>query len=88
MKQDYDRLEFIETLTLGNKEAKEYFEYLRDGYLFKIHSPRNDDPNSLSSIRDMAILEFIQTLIEKSKNIINNQGVKNGTTSNGTPSID
>lgn len=89
MKQDYDRLEFIETSTLGNKEALEYFEYLRDSFLFKIHTPRNDDPNSLSSIRDMAVLEFIQqTLIDKSKKIINQQGVTNETTSNGQPSID
>lgn len=84
---DKDRFEFVEITTLGNKEALDYFEYLRDTYLYKIHSPRSDDPNSLSSIRDMAVLEFIHTLIEKSNDIINKQGVTNGNTSNGQPSI-
>lgn len=88
MRYDYDRRDFVEATTLGHKECIEYLSILRDEILYKIHSPIDRDPNGLESIRDMAKLEFIQTLIDKSKNIINKTGVNNdGTTSNGQPSI-
>lgn len=62
-----ERLEFLKAFVLGSKEAKELFEYMKATILRNVHSVVEmtsfgivSDTNGIRSIRDMAVLEFIQ----------------------------
>lgn len=62
-----ERLEFLKAFVLGSSEAKELFEYMKATILHNTHSVVEMTPfgivadtNGIRSIRDMAVLEFIQ----------------------------
>lgn len=62
-----ERLEFLKAYVLGSSEAKELFEYMKATILHNAHSVVEMTPfgivadtNGIRSIRDMAVLEFIQ----------------------------
>lgn len=65
-----DRLEFLAITVAKDATVRELLEYYRDNIIATRHSANTingygvlHDPNGLSSIRDMAVLEFINTIL-------------------------
>jgi hypothetical protein len=82
-----DRYNFLMLDVFGTDNAKEILNYFRDEYLSQQHRPNfpmsngenihiASDPNGLDSIRDMAVLEFIQTLISFKENYDESQALE------------
>lgn len=80
------RLEFLIQYVANESNVKELLEFYRDEIMSSKHSANSiggygvlHDPNGLNSIRDMAVLEFINTLLNL------NQGAKDGRTESTEP---
>lgn len=74
-----NRLEFLTSYVAQEPNVRELLEFYRDEIMSNKHSANSvsgygilHDPNGLNSIRDMAVLEFINTLLTL------NKGVKDG----------
>lgn len=80
------RLMFLNNYVSQEPNVRELLEFYRDEIISNRHSANTisghgvlHDPNGLNSIRDMAVLEFISTLLN------NNQGAKDGRTESTEP---
>lgn len=62
---------------LNSERLLKFFERRRDLLLAKEHSPKFD-PNGYGAIRDMAVLEEYNTLIDMTKRITNKKEIPNG----------
>ena len=79
---DKKRLDFLCEYVANDTNVKELLEYYRDNILLHPHTPtiytQNglilQDPQGLESVRSMAVLEFITTLLNP------NQGESDGRT--------
>lgn len=65
-----EKLQFLQAFVLNTKEAKELFRYYQSVIMSRTHNTADisaygvlPDPNGLNSIRDMAVLEFIQNYL-------------------------
>ncbi len=76
-----------EYLALNSERLLKFFERRRDLLLAKEHSPTLD-PNGYGAIRDMAVLEEYNTLINLTKRITNKKEIPNGRIKSDISTID
>ena len=82
-----ERLKYCEDVTLGRKEALEYFESIRDN-IINCSNQGYGQIAEINSVRDMACLELLQIFINKAKDkLTRNEETKDGYESRIEPNI-
>lgn len=77
---DKKRLDFLQQYVSNDANVRELLEYYRENILLHPHTPNTytqnglvlQDPNGIESVRSMAVLEFITTILNL------NQGENDG----------